>query len=206
MSRIITISREFGSGGRELGKRLADALGFAYYDREIITFISEKSGLAESYVESVSERGIIASIPLTYGRTFAYDIAPMHPQITVFIEQEKLLHELAEKGDCVIVGRCADVVLADLKPLNLFVYADMDSRVERCMKREPEEHGMDARTMRSNIRRVDRRRASLRGLYTHVKWGDKSAYHLCINTSGRSIKSLIPAIVEYQRAFFNERS
>lgn len=204
MNKIITVSREFGSGGRELGKRLADELSCAYYDREIITAISEKSGLAEGYVESVSERGLLASFPITYGRTFAYDTSAMQSQITVFVEQERLLRELAEKSDCVIVGRCADIILAEMNPFNLFVYADMQSRVARCMLREPNGGQITEKAMAARIKQVDRRRAKLREMYTSSKWGDKCCYHLCVNTSGKAIKGLVPAIAEYQRCFLGE--
>ena len=111
--RIITVSREFGSGGREVGKRLAEKLGIAYYDREIITAVAQRSGLAEEYIASVSERGVDTYYPITFGHTFAYASALIDPQVEVMAEQNKLLRSLSEKGDCVIVGRCADVAGAD---------------------------------------------------------------------------------------------
>ena len=125
--KIITIGREFGSGGRELGKRLAENLGFAYYDEEILTAIAQKSGLAEEYVKSVVENVVPKAYPITYGRTFCYTSAYSENHIKIFKAQEEVMRELAGTRDCVIVGRCADIILQDLKPLNLFVFADMDS-------------------------------------------------------------------------------
>ncbi len=202
MHKIITISREFGSGGRELGKRLAEALGIAYYDREIITAIAERSGLAEQYVESVSEKGIGTSYPLTFGRTFSLHAGTNPIQMTVLIEQHKIMRELAQKGDCVVVGRCGDVVLQDFQPLNLFIYANVASKIKRCQIRQgPDEHLSPAQ-LQKQIAKVDRQRAKYREVITPIKWGDKSAYHLCLNTSGFAVKALVPTVLAFQAVYF----
>ncbi len=202
MHKIITVSREFGSGGRELGKRLADALGFAYYDREIITAIAERSGLAERYVESVAERGETAYYPITFGRTFALLPAPSKIQMSVMVEQQKILLELAAKGDCVIVGRGADVILAEYRPLNLFVYADMGSKLLRCRKRQGAGERLSDDKLKKQIRAIDRQRAQYRKVLTDARWGDKAGYHLCINTTGLAIKALLPTAVQFQQCYF----
>ena len=133
--RIITVSREFGSGGREVGKRLADELGIAYYDREIVETIAERCSLDKTYVAHALERSVSHTFPLHFGHTFSHLTAPVMTggSMNLLAEQTKLIKELAAKGDCVIVGRAADVVLADLSPFNLFVYADMKYKVERCI-------------------------------------------------------------------------
>lgn len=202
MSKIITISREFGSGGRELGKRLAETLGVAYYDREIITAIAKRSNLAEEYVESVSEKGIGTSYPFTFGRTFSLHAGTNPVQMTVLIEQHKIMRELAQKGDCIVVGRCGDVVLKDYHPLNLFIYADMDSKLKRCLSRQSPDEQLTAAALKKQIAKVDRQRAKYREVITPVKWGDKSAYHLCLNTSGFSVKALIPTVLAFQAVYF----
>ena len=122
MNRIITISREFGSGGRELGKRLAEALHIPCYDHEIIEMIAKENGFNEDYVAHVSEKSIEAAYPLTIGHRFG--VPPfqiMDQPIRVAVTQRKILENFAKSGDCVIVGRGADVILKDYKPLNIFV-------------------------------------------------------------------------------------
>ena len=136
---IITISREFGSGGRELGKRLAEALHIPCYDHQIIELIAKENGLNADYVANVGEKCIEAAYPMTIGHRLAMmPVTVMDQPIRVAVAQRQLLEKFAQQGDCVIVGRCADVILKDYRPLNLFVYADMDAKVERCMKRAPE--------------------------------------------------------------------
>ena len=140
--KIITISREFGSGGRELGRRLADVLGFDYYDREIITAIAQAQGMDEGYVEKALEDHAWQHIPLTYGRSFASSAILQSTQTNLLIEQKKVLDGIARAGkDCVIVGRDADVLLADQKPFSMFVCADLEARIQRCMERAPEGEG-----------------------------------------------------------------
>ena len=113
MGKIITIGREFGSGGREVGKRLSDELGIAYYDNEIITEIAKRTELAEGYVQHVMENGPTALMPITIGRTFYMGADPvMEQNNAIYREQSLLVQELAEKSDCVIIScatksRCA---------------------------------------------------------------------------------------------------
>lgn len=109
MSRIITIGREFGSGGREIGKRLSDELGIAYYDNEIISQIADRTKLAEGYVQHVMENGPSTLYPITIGRSFYMGVDPiMEQNNAIYREQSRLIQEFAEKSDCVIVGRSAD--------------------------------------------------------------------------------------------------
>lgn len=204
--RIITVSREFGSGGREVGKRLAQVLGVAYYDREIITAVAQKSGLAEEYIASISERGVDAYYPITFGHTFAYSSSLVDPQMEVMAEQNKLLKELARKGDCVIVGRCADVVLREEEPFNLFVYADLDSKLKRCKARQTEgEKALSGNDLKRRMAKVDKDRARYRSLLTDTRWGDPAAYHLCVNTSGWDMHALVDALTPVVRAWFENR-
>ena len=204
--RIITVSREFGSGGREVGKRLADRLGVAYYDREIITAVAEKSGLAEEYIASISERGVDAYYPITFGHTFAHSSALLDPQMEVMAQQNKLLKSLAKKGDCVIVGRCADVVLQGESPFNLFVYADLASKLARCRARQSEDESLSDGELKRRIARVDKDRARYRSLLTDTRWGDRSAYHLCVNTTGWEMHALVDALTPLVQGWFASRT
>ena len=204
MHKIITISREFGSGGREVGKRLAEALGIAYYDKEIITAVAERSGLAEKYVEAVSEKSVQFYYPIAYGSS----LSTMQPLVTeqsgVIAHQNDIIRELAEKGDCVIVGRAADVVLEEMHPLRVFVYANMESKIKRCKERQKEDENFTDKELEKQIKKIDKNRAGFREMITGNKFGSREDYDLMINTSGLDIKEMIPALVEYQKCFFGE--
>ena len=200
---IITISREFGSGGRELGKRLSDALGIPCYDHQIIEMIAKDSGFNEDYVANVSEKSIEVIYPMTIGHHFSVPAIPFLDQsIRVSTEQRTILEGFARQGDCVIVGRCADVILQDYHPLNIFVYADTESKVRRCMERAGADEKLTADEIRKQMKRIDKERTQYRQMYSDTKWGAKEAYHLCINTSGREIKSLIPSLAQFCRDWF----
>lgn len=204
--KIITISREFGSGGREVGKRLADALGFEYYDREIIYAVAQKSCLDEEYVEKLLEKGIPKSFPITFGRTFSFPDSTQQNYTKLLVAQQQFITELAKEGkDFVIVGRAADVILEDYKPLNLFVYADMPSKVKRCRERAPEDEHLTDREMTRRIKQVDLGRAVNRQLLADGGWGEKESYHLCVNTTGINIKKLIPALAGFAQSWFDAR-
>lgn len=196
MSKVITISREFGSGGRELGKRLAEKLGFAYYDREIVTAIAERSSLAESYINQVVEQHIVTYYPITIASSFAsmpYDaMGPIHRSI--YAAQTDVIREMAEKSDCVIVGRCADYILREQKPLNIFVYSDMESKIARCRKKGGDIAGLSDKELQKKIQSVDKARSAYYGSYTGQTWGNRLNYDLCVNTSHRDIHVLVGAI------------
>lgn len=205
--KIITVSREFGSGGRELGKRLADKLGFDYYDREIITAVAQRSSLDESYVEKTLESGLPKSFPFSFGRTFSFPDPAQQNYTKLLVAQQQFITDIAEKGrDFVIVGRAADVILEKYKPLNLFVYADMPSKVKRCRERATsnEELTLTDRELARKIRQVDQSRAINRQLLADGGWGEKTSYHLCINTTGKPIKKLVSSVAAYCEAWFEE--
>lgn len=131
--KIITVSREFGSGGRELGKRLADLLKWDYYDKEIITAIADKKNLDEKYVFRMLEDHGWKSVPLSFKSTFSSVTLTMQTQLLV--EQKQVIEAIAKAGkDCVIVGRNADILLREYHPFNLFICADMETKVQRCME------------------------------------------------------------------------
>lgn len=204
MNKIVTISREFGSGGRELGKRLADALQIPCYDHEIIEMIADHHGFDKDYVAHISEKDIRAAYPLTIGRRFASPHFAMNEPLQVAITQQKIIRQFANQGDCVIVGRCADIILQDMKPMNLFVYADQPSKLRRCAERTPEGEHFSSAEMVRKMRQVDKNRAAYRGLFTDSRWGQKEAYHLCINTSGKEIKALVPPLAVYVSSWFGK--
>lgn len=200
MNRIITIGREFGSGGRELGLRLSQRLGIAYYDQEIISEISRRTELSEQYVRKMAEKKPMFSFPLHIGRSFHYmQNSPWDLNLSIFREQSAIIREMAEKSDCVIVGRCTDDILREMNPLRIFVYGDMETKLERCRKRAGSDEKMTDREILSNIRKIDKNRSEYYGLYTGKVWGDKQSYDLCINTSKISVERASELLAEFVR-------
>ena len=202
---IITVSREFGSGGREVGKRLADALGYAYYDREIVSEIARKTSLDEGYVAGALEGGLFRRVPIHFGRTFSYSPVLMTGTANLYVQQHKIIRELAQKGDCVIVGRAADAILKEYRPFNLFVYADMPSKVARCRERGAQEEVLTERELIRQIKKVDGERAKYYEMFSNTHWGQKEGYHLCVNTTGHEIKGMIPGLVGYIRGWMESQ-
>ena len=204
--RIITISREFGSGGRELGKRLADALGFAYYDREIVSSIAEKCNLDEGYVENVLRKGLTINVPITFGHTFYFYSDPTSEnELKVLNTQQQIIKELALRGDCVMVGRSSGIILEKYNPLRLFVYADMEWKVKRCRERASADEHLTDRELEKKIRQIDAGRARHQKLLTDRKWGDRAGYDLCINTTSLEIKKIIPGLKEMALCWFDQQ-
>lgn len=154
MNKIITIGREFGSGGRELGRRLAEELGIAYYDREIIAEIAKRTELSEQYVQQIVEHRPLNLMPITIGHSIYPVPHPLMEQNQeIYRQQAQILTEMSEKSDCVLVGRCADYILKDKNPLKIFVYADMASKIARCRLKAPENEHLSDHEMRKQIKR-----------------------------------------------------
>lgn len=204
MNRIITVSREFGSGGRELGKRLADALGFSYYDKEIIHAIREKTDLNEDYIENSLESDLTRQIyPVNFSRTFYFSPTMIENTGFLLSQQHQVIKEIAQQGDCVIVGRGADTILEEYKPLKIFVYASMSSKVQRTMARAPEGESLTQKEYEKKIRQVDKARAHNYNLFSDKDWGDKYNYHLCVNTSFLEIECMVPSVKEFALQWFD---
>ena len=196
MKRIITVSREFGSGGRELGRRLSELLHIAYYDKEIVTEIAKRTSMSEEYVRQITEQKPVMSFPISIGRSFYPMTDPLLDQNqAIFREQHQIIREMADKSDCVIVGRCGDYILRDLNPFRIFVYADMDAKIARCREQGKEDPPLSDKELKQKITKMDKGRAKYYEFYTGQKWGDRLNYDVCINTSGRSIKELAAVLV-----------
>ena len=195
MNQIITIAREFGSGGREFGRRLAEELGYEYYDKEIITEIAKKTELSENYIQQIIEKKPHRLFPITVGQSFAYageygnDLL-----IKVFNAQCEILKDLAEKSNCVIVGRCADYILSDYHPFKIFVYSSFDSKVKRCVSRNSD--NLSESVIKKSIKRIDKDRSKYYEFYTGNKWGVKENYDLCLNTTNVDIKKLVEIVAQ----------
>lgn len=205
MSKIITISREFGSGGKEIGKRLADKLGYSYYDSEIISLLAKETGLSEDYIKNISEKGIYP-IPFQFGKSFSANYLIQKNQTNILIEQTKILKNIASKGNAIIVGRGANTILKDYHPMNIFVYADMESKVKRCKKKAPKDENLSDKELVNKIKEIDKNRKTFNDLISNIEWGDKSNYDLCINTSNVEIKSIIDPLSRYIENWFGGSS
>lgn len=204
--RIITIGREFGSGGRELGKKLADELDFRYYDKEIISEIAKSTDLDENYVDKVFEKGLTA-YPLHFGISFTGLSVLNQNSIDILVAHENIIREIAKKGDCVIVGRSADAILNDLDPLNIFVYADMEYKINRCRKLGEIDANMSNKEIQKRIKQIDNGRAKTHSVFSSVAWGDKASYHLCVNTTGfNNIGDLVPSITAFAETWFEKNN
>lgn len=154
--------------------------------------------MTEEYVRSVEEQQPIPLLPITIGRTFTLPAGTITDQAqTVYIEQSKVIREMAQKSDCVIVGRCADYVLRELSPFRLFIYADMTSKMERCRKKGQEKDMLSDQELQRKIRSVDKVRSKYYQFYSDQVWGDKKNYDLCINTSYIEIKKAVDAIEKF---------
>lgn len=204
MSRIITISREFGSGGKEVGKRLSDKLGIPYYDSEIITEIAKETGLSEEYIKNISEKGVYPTA-FQFGKTFASFGALQSNQTEVLVKQQEVLKKIAEKGAAIIVGRGADVILKAYNPMNIFVYANMESKINRCKLKAKEDENLSDKELEKKINQVDKGRKTFYSIISGAEWGAKENYNLLINTSNIEIKTIIPSLADYIENYF-ERS
>ena len=203
MAKIITISREFGSGGRELGKRLADELEFDYYDKEIISAIAEKKGLDEKYVERALEFSTWKTMPLTFRHSFSGVSGVPLIDTDLLVAQTQVVEKIAALDrDCIIVGRNADVILEAENPLKIFVCANLPSKLKRCIERMDDGEQISEKELKRNIRTIDKNRKMTREIISEGKWGDRASYHLTVNTSDWEIKELTPAIADFARHYF----
>ncbi len=170
---VITISREYGSGGRYIGRLIADILGIKLYDKDFVEKLAEQTGLAEGYIESNEEkRNIIDTLNSGY-------YGGLNNADELFIEESKLIEEVADKESCVIIGRCADFILKDRENVfRIFVYSSVDDKI----KRATEIYGMDKAKAQKEIKRIDKVRANHYKYYTEREWGDNSNYDICINS------------------------
>ncbi|WP_195415959.1 AAA family ATPase [Enterocloster citroniae] len=194
MDKVITISREFGSGGRELGVKLADKLGIPFYDKELISMAADDINIAEEAFRHYDEH-IVVYDPLDrqYYHAFSdvYQI-PMSDQI--FVAQSNVIRRLASHGPCIIVGRCADMILTD--SLNLFIYAKMKDRIKRMLELESEAES-DGKEMERRIREVDRKRKEYYQYYTGNTWGRAQNYHLCLDSGPVGVDGCLKAVLAY---------
>lgn len=186
-NRVITISREFGSGGRTIGKRVAGELGIPCYDNELLTKIAQDSGFNKDYIQETGEYapgGFLSN-------TFSHRGSSPNNADYLWQIQYKIISELAEKGPCVVVGRCADYILKDKADcLKIFIHADVAFRAKRIV----EVYGEREQSPEQRIRDKDKRRAAYHRFYTDMKWGHAQNYDLTLNSGTLGIDRCVEII------------
>ena len=207
--RIITISRQFGSGGRELGKRLSDLLGWDYYDKEIIEALAADQGMDADHVREVLSHHGWHSVQLTYKNSFAHVGFDHGLRTQLLVRQREIIQEIAKAGNnCIIVGRDADVILEEYHPFRVCICADLEARLERCMaheRKQPRAVRLTEKEVLRNIRSIDKSRARIREVLTGKRHGDASTFDLTVNAAHWSIKHLAPVVAEFASRWFEEQ-
>jgi cytidylate kinase len=195
---IVTIGRQLCSGGREIGKRLSQELGVAYYDRELIAIAAQQSGLSEKLFEEADERtrkGVTAGLlgsrfPFMGNATIAYGWLSND---TFFKIQSDVIRRLADKHSSLFIGRCADYILRDRKDcFKIFLSANHEDRIQRILELE----NFPVEKARDILESADRKRAAYYNYYTNKTWGAAASYDVCINTSAFGIEGTVAAIRE----------
>ena len=193
---IITIAREYGSGGRYIGRLVAEKLGLKFYDKEFIQKLAQKTGLSEEYIEN-SEQKREALDNLNNGY-----YAGMNNADELYVHEANLIKEIARKESCVIIGRCADFVLRDRKDVTkIFIYNDMESKIKRATKY----YGLDKQKAEKEIAKINKLRANHYKYYTEKEWNDHSNYDLCINSDALGVEKSAELICDFvkQKEFIN---
>ena len=200
--KVITIGREFGSGGHEIGNRLATRLDIPLYDNNLIRMVAEKLDIREETAQAVDEttlnsflRGyVMSSIEQSSELTGAEYVPPLTEQ--VYELQSQIIRKLAARGPCVIVGRCADYVLRDHPELvSVFIHANMEFR----MGRVEAEYHLPENKLKDFIIKTDKKRASYSNFQSEKKWGAASSYNLCLESSALGIDKCVDLILDYIR-------
>lgn len=192
---IITIGRQFGSGGHELGEKLARRLGIPFYDRALLSAAAERSGLTKEMIESLDEQPTNSFLYSLSVGTYGFS-GNMHLPLNnrVFLAMTEAIRDIAKQGSCVIVGRCAEYVLSGEESLvRVFVHADKDSRIKRIMKKR----GLKEREAAVLIQKTDKKRASYHDFYCDEKWGATASYDLSVNSGLLGIDAAVDMIAHY---------
>ena len=197
---VITIARGFGSGGRTIGKMLAERLDINYYDGELIRLASEESGINVELFGKADEQ-VKTNLFKRYNRSYGFKLIPpdsseFSSTDNLFNYQAKIIRGLAEKQDCVIIGRCSDYILRDHpNAIRLLIHADR----ETCIKNVTELYGVRPKEADDHIEDLDRARANYYKYYTGKNWSDPANYDLCINTTKYGFEKTVEIILSYMR-------
>lgn len=193
---IITIGRQFGSGGREIGKRLAEEFGIEFYDRALITAAAKKSGFSEELFEMMDKR---ATNSLLYSLSMfgGSGVNGMSLTDQLYLTQANLIREFADKSSCVIVGRCADHILREYpNRFDLFISAPIEDRIRR-IQSSPDREFEGNKSPQSTLEKMDKQRATYYNYYTGKVWGKADHYDLCVNAGRLGIDKSVELILNF---------
>ena len=200
MNTIVTIGRQFGSGGREIGEKVADHYGIKYYDKELLAKVASNSGFCQEMVQQQDERPTNSFLYNLVMDTYSFgynasSFVDMPISQKVFLAQFDTIKKLAEEGPCVFIGRCADQALADLpNVINLFIFADEDFRIREIMSRYPDI--TTEQKARDFMNKKDKQRQSYYNYYASKKWGRADTYDCCINATLLGIDGTVKLICQ----------
>ena len=209
MNTIITIGRQFGSGGREIGEKLAEHFGIKCYDKELLSRAAKESGFCEEMMQNHDERPtnsflynlVMDTYSFGYNASSFVDMPISHK---VFLAQFDTIKKIANEGPCVIVGRCADYALADYdNVLNLFIHGNEECKIKRLKERFDDITTDDK--AREMMNKKDKQRQSYYNYYSSKKWGRADSYDLCINSSILGIDGTVKFIIQYIEDFENSK-
>lgn len=187
---IITIGRQYGSGGSAIGKALSKALNIPCYDKELLAMVAQDSGFSEGVLENHDEKAVNNFYYFQTGLYSAMQL-PLHHQL--FMAQLNTIKEIAKKESCIFIGRCADYVLSDHPNcVNVFIHTDLNSRVQRAVK----EYGIEEKGAKKTVKKIDKQREAYYNFYSTKKWGDVGNYHLAIDSS-IGIENVVKLIQDY---------
>ncbi|MCH5304237.1 MAG: cytidylate kinase-like family protein [Ruminococcus sp.] len=195
---IITIARQFGSGGRQIGEALSKRLDIKCYDRELISIAAKESGIDPEIFNSVDEKAansLLYSLSMgLYSFSTNYSSGQLPVNDRLYLLQHKIIKQLASQEPCIFVGRCADFVLKDRKDvINIFIYADKDYRIKRAIEKK----GVNESKAEQTITKTDKSRANYYNFYSGKKWGLTENYDLCINRTKLTDEQVVDIIVGY---------
>ncbi len=203
MNTIITIGRQFGSAGREIGEKVAQHYNIKCYDKELLSRAAKESGFCEEMIQNHDERPtnsflynlVMDTYSFGYNSSSFVDMPISHK---VFLAQFDTIKKVAEEGPCVIVGRCADYALAEAKNcLHIFIYGDEETKVSRIMSR----YSLSEAKAREMIIKKDKQRQSYYNYYSSKKWGRADSYDLCVNSSVLGVEGTVKLIIQYIEDF-----
>lgn len=198
---IITISRQFGSNGRQLGKYLAKYLNYDYYDKDIIKYLAKSNNFDEDYVEVVLNSRGWQDMPTSFRTSLAL---PLGDKVGLLLDEENIIKEIAKLNrNCIIVGRSADEVLKAYHPFSIFVCAPLNVRVQRCM--EHNKDNISYKEMEKMVKKIDIGRAKTREIVSNRPWGAPDSYNMVINTDGMDVEKLAKAVGEFALNFFENK-
>ena len=190
-NRIVTITRQYGSGGREIGEKLAKKLGVEFYDNKVLDVASDQSGIQKVHFEVNDEK---RSNSFLYLLSTTYGQGGVPFDDTLFFAQLGAIQKLASEKSCVIMGRCADYALRDFSGVvNLFICAPLDVRVKRAV----ECYGIEEKHAEEYVKRIDKQRISYYNYYTDKRWGQPQNYQLCVDSSALGIDGSVELISQF---------